>query len=72
MKGKVTHMECFARQIVSVQGSRKTDRKTWSQRICSFCWVGGGRYRTSWLAACCMLQSAEPFQSRGAERERTK
>ena len=72
MKVKVTHKECFARQTVSVQGSRKTDGKTWSQRICSFCWVEGGRYRTGWLVACCMLESAEWFQSRGDERERTK
>ena len=71
MKVKVTHKECFARQSV-LPGSRKTDRKTWSQRICSFCWVEGDRYRTSWLVACFMLGSAERFQSRGDERERTK
>ena len=73
MKVKVTHNECFARQTVkSVQGNRKTDRKTWSQRICSFCRMEGGRYKTSWLVACCVSESAERFQSRGAEREWTK
>ena len=30
-----------------------------------FCWVEGGKYRTSWLVACCMLESAERFKSRG-------
>ena len=73
MKVKVTHKECFARQTVGVfKEVGKLMEKTWSQRICSFSWVEGGRYRTSWLVACCMLGSAERFQSRGAERERTK
>ena len=56
----------------NVQESRKTDGKTWSQRICSICWVEGGRYRIGWLVACCMVESAGRFQSRGAEQERTK
>ena len=50
----------------------KTDRKTLSQRICYFCWEEGSRYRRSWLVACCMLETAVRFQSRGAEQERTK
>ena len=69
MKVKITHKEFCQADCQSVQGSRKTDRKTWSQRICSFCWVEGGRYRTSWLVACCMLGSAERFQSRGTLRK---
>ena len=48
MRVKVTHKECFARQTVGVF-KEVGKRKTWSQRICSFCWVEGGRYRTSWL-----------------------
>ena len=32
----------------------------------------GGRYRRSWLVACCMLDSAERLQSRGAERKKVE
>ena len=55
----------------SVEESRKTDRKTWTQRICYFCWMEDGRHR-SWLAACCRLESAKRLQRKGAEQERTK
>ena len=72
MKVKVRHKECFARHCQNVQESRKTDQKTWNQINCSFCWVEGGRYRRSWLVACCRLESAERFQIRGAEQERMK
>ena len=37
-----------------------------------FCWVEGGRYRIGWLVASGMLETAERFQSRGAEQEWTK
>ena len=66
MNVKVTHKKCFATQTARVL------KKVGKLRICSFCWMQGGRYRTSWLVACCMLESAERFQSRGAEQERTK
>ena len=74
MKVKVRHKECFARQTVRMfkKVFKKTDQKTWNQIIFSFCWVEGDRYRRSWLVACCRLESAERFQSRGAEQERMK
>ena len=73
MKVKVTHKESFARQIVRVfKEVAELIEKHGVRELFSFCWVEGGRYRTRWLVACCMLESAERFQSRGAERERTK
>ena len=49
------------------QCSRKSENwlKNMESEICSFCWVEGGRYRTDWLVACCMLESAERFQKQG-------
>ena len=73
MKVKVTHEECFARQTVGVfKEVGKLIEKHGVREKKYFCLLEGGRYRTSWLVACCMLGSAERFQSRGDERERTK
>ena len=72
MKVKVTHKESFARQIVRVFKEVGRLIEKHGVRICCFCWEEGGRYGIIWLVACCRLSSAERFQSRGVEQDRTK
>ena len=71
-KVKVTHKKLFfSRQTVGVFKKVGKLIEKHSQMNCSFCWVEGGRYKISWLVACCMLESAVRFPSRVAQQERT-
>ena len=75
MKVKITHKRYVARQTVRVFKKVGKLIKKIKKGVKEFVLFPGWRAvdtEISWLAACCMLESAERFQSRGAERERTK
>ena len=75
MKVKVTHKKCFATQTVRVFKKVGKLIKKIKKGVREFVLFPGWRAvdtEINWLAACCMLESAERFQSRGAGQERTK